>query len=465
MALLAAVLCSGCGQADRGSMSAPRSASTPESARPPHDQETALREPAAAEPPQLMPVPLSPQGEDPQSLIRPIPPEAALEPFRSALAPPQAAPEGGLSPGAPATRAKPYDVVRVFYGTDRRQTGSRVPKEYFGTHPGETSFGFCDVSIPRGHKTGRLESPSIWRFEFREDPKKHVVLLNVTPRPRDTFMSELRQRVWNSMEIVESADGPLLVGGEAFVFVHGFNNSFEDAARRTAQIAHDLMFRGAPIMFSWPSQSRATLEGYKEDGNMAGWSEEHLIEFVVQVAEESGARKVHLIAHSMGNRIVAGALRRLVDQRVAGRVPRFNEVILTAPDIDAEYFKTAIAPRIVSSADRITIYSSSRDLALKVSSLVNPLSRRRLGESGRELTVFPGYDSIEVVDATDVQTDLFSFYHSYHADSPTVLGDIGLVLAGYTAEQRGLSSIVNRLAWKLRSAGHQLTEHIRITPE
>ncbi|MCA9111007.1 MAG: alpha/beta fold hydrolase [Planctomycetaceae bacterium] len=372
---------------------------------------------------------------------------------------PRQAPQSALAP-SPTTPAAPlpYDVVRVFYGTNRVHSGSLNPKTFYGQGRGDVSYGHCDVSIPRNHQKGKLESPSIWRFEFREDPKKHVVLLGVVEKPQAQFMSELRQVVWNSMKVVDTENGPALAGGEALVFVHGFNNSFEDAARRTAQIAHDLKFQGVPVMYSWPSQEKSSLEAYREDGHMAGWSEEHLIDFVTQVARDSGARKVHLVAHSMGNRIVSGALRRLAEQCATRQIPKFNEVILSAPDIDADYFKTAIAPYITQTADRITIYSSSRDIALKLSSLFNPLARRRLGESGSELTLFPEFNNIDVIDATDVETDLFTLNHSYHASSPTVLNDIQLLLAGYTTEERGLSSMLNHLAWRIRNLGQQLSD-------
>ena len=51
---------------------------------------------------------------------------------------------------------------------------------------------------------------------------------------------------------------------EVFVFVHGYNVTFEGAAQRTAQIAYDLKFSGAPIFYSWPSQAR-TLEYTVDD--------------------------------------------------------------------------------------------------------------------------------------------------------------------------------------------------------
>jgi hypothetical protein len=42
---------------------------------------------------------------------------------------------------------------------------------------------------------------------------------------------------------------------EAFVFVHGFNNRYEDAVYRFAQILHDSEAGAdvAPILFTWPS--------------------------------------------------------------------------------------------------------------------------------------------------------------------------------------------------------------------
>ncbi len=361
----------------------------------------------------------------------------------------------------PERSRAPYVTIRVFYGTDRAPTGSREPSEFFGRDPGPLSFGYCDVSIPAGHKKGELESPKIWKFEFREDPKKHVVLMNVEPVDGPRFISELQRTVWQSIRRRETPEGVEISGGEALVFVHGFNNTFEDAARRTAQIAYDLDFQGATIMYSWPSQGSPTLWAYKNDGKLAGWSQEHLVAFLAGIARESGARRIHLIAHSMGNRVVAETLRRLAEYFVSGKLPKLNQVILTAPDIDAQYFKTEIAPKITQTAERITIYSSSEDLALKASSWVNRLSRHRLGEAGKELTTFPQYQNIEVIDASSVQTDLFAFRHSYHADSPTVLKDIELVLQGLPPRQRGLISLIGPWAWKIHTVGKSLKNSLQ----
>ncbi|MEZ6068608.1 MAG: alpha/beta fold hydrolase [Planctomycetaceae bacterium] len=274
--------------------------------------------------------------------------------------------------------------------------------------------------------------------------------MRVQPAEGPRFITELQRAVWESIEWRETPQGPTIIGGEAFVFVHGFNNTFEDAARRTAQIAKDINFRGAPIMYSWPSASSGTLRGYQDDGQSIADSEEPFLAFLAGVAKQSGARRVHVVAHSMGNRLVSETLRKLSFPMSTGELPRFNQVVLTAPDIDADYFRTAIAPRLVQTADRVTIYSSSRDIALRASSWVNRIGRRRLGEAGAELTTFPDLRSIEVIDASQVDTGLFTLRHSYHSDSPTILADLKGVLSGYAPGERSLESLWGTLAWRFR---------------
>lgn len=334
-----------------------------------------------------------------------------------------------------------FATVRVFYGTDRGRTGSNKPGQFYGSERNQIEVGFCDVSIPKNHQVGRLESPKIWRFEFRENPERHVVLLKVEPVESSLFFDALQST------IRESYDARTDVGGEAFVFVHGFNVTFEDAARRTAQIAYDLNFPGAPLMYSWPALGRSGLLAYRSDAEMAKFSELDVAEFIAAVAQRSGARKIHVIAHSMGNRLVTGALQRVTPVLREADIPRFNQVILTAPDIDSQTFKEEIAPKIVNSAERITIYASSNDVALMASSLVNRFGNPRLGQGGVDLTVFPEYQQIEVVDASDVDTSLFG--HSYHADNRSVLSDIRLVFDGRKAVERGLEAIRRNAAWRM----------------
>lgn len=322
----------------------------------------------------------------------------------------------GCATGGKALMADPdYAVVKTFFATDRNLTGKTKPDEMFGASRSNITYGTCDVSIPRDHRMGELESPSIWRLEFREDPAKHVVLLSVAISPKDKFYSDVAARVHHFPK------------SSAFLFVHGYNVTFEDAARRTAQIAYDLGFEGAPIFYSWPSQG--TTPAYTIDEQNIEWTQTNLRSFLDDFFTRSDAQNVYLIAHSMGNRALTRAVASLLTDKPALR-SRLKEVILTAPDIDAEVFKRDIAPALAATGRPVTLYASSEDLALIASKKVHGYPRA--GDSGQGLVVVPG---IETIDATHVDTSLLG--HSYFAEARSVLSDMFyLIRNDQRADQR-----------------------------
>jgi len=313
-----------------------------------------------------------------------------------------------VAPVAPPTRVERgiepnYSVQRIHFATDRAATGSHDPANYFGAKKADKiSYGICEVSIPRDHRMGELEGPSVWRLEFVPDPNKHVVLAGIKTQGKTVFFDELKKRLQASE------------GKKAFVFIHGFNVSFEKAARRTAQIHYDLAFTGVPIFFSWPSQSEFVR--YRNDEEMAKWSEPHLKSFFFDLATHLDVDEIYVVAHSMGNRPTTRALGALFAER-PDLAKRFKEIILVAPDIDAKVFKDKIAPQLLTANRRVTLYASSNDKALKFSKFIN--GGNRLGDADPSIVVLPGMDSI---DASNVETDLLG--HSYYADARSVLSDL-----------------------------------------
>ena len=302
--------------------------------------------------------------------------------------------------GVVATTALFFCVLLIPRNTKPRQT--HLARTY-GNERGTLEVGTCEVSIPEEHKMGEVERPSIFRFEFNEDPTLHVVLLAVDPRPADKFFAELKS------DISQSA------ARQTFVFIHGFNVTFEGAALRTAQLKYDLEFDGAAVFYSWPSQGG--LLDYIADETNAGWTVAHLEEFITDIARQSGAKQIHLIAHSMGNRALTGALQRLSRKLKPEELPMFNEVVLTAPDIDADVFRRDIAPAIVKTARRVTLYASSNDGALAASKKIHGYPRA--GESGENVVVVDGIDTIDV---SGIDTSLLG--HTYYGDNDTVITDI-----------------------------------------
>ncbi len=328
----------------------------------------------------------------------------------------------------------PYATVTAFFGTDRNLTGSNDPGEMFGgerTVPVKLSYGAVAVSIPRDHRMGELESPGwLRRVTLGEDPERHVVLLDVELIEKQPFLAELRAAAADS--------------GSAFVFIHGYNVTFEDAARRTAQIAYDIGFEGAPIFYSWPS--RGSTANYTRDENTIEWSRVPIRNFLRDVADTLEGQRIHVIAHSMGNRAVTRALVELYRENPEYR-DAFTEVILAAPDIDAQVFLRDIAPMLANSARPVTLYMSSRDKALLASREVH--GDTRIGDAGNGIVAISGF---EVIDASNVETDFLA--HSYFANATSVISDLlELIREGKRALERSFLEPVagpDQGIWRVR---------------
>lgn len=268
-------------------------------------------------------------------------------------------------------------------------------------------LGTLEVSIPPGRKAGEVPLPDLVRFEFVANPERHFQLASITPAGSNAaFYDELRKDV--------AASG----NKDLFVFVHGFHNTFQDAAFRTAQIAHDMGFKGAPMFFSWPSQGNVL--DYFTDASNVDISIEHLKHFLQAVHDESGAERIHLLAHSMGSRALSRAVLALDEQYKADS--RFNELVFAAPDIRAERL-SQMAAGFMKSVDRVTLYASAHDSALQLSRALqgrNEEDYQRAGETSPEPLIAPPIDTIDV--------SRVSSGHSYVSNSGHVLDDLGGVL-------------------------------------
>jgi len=331
--------------------------------------------------------------------------------------------------------AQNYAIVKIYYATDRKRTSISDPGVGYSGERGEIQYGNAKVSIPRNHKMGNLEGPSVWKFQFRADPEKHVVLLDVKPMETDSYFRDVAARVKKSS------------GRNAFVFVHGFNVTFNEAARRTAQISYDLGFDGAPVFYSWPSQGE--LAKYMFDENNAAWSAANLERFLADFSQKSTADRIYLIAHSMGSRVLTQAYVSLLRNKPNLR-EKFAEVILAAPDLDAEVFRRDLVPAMVGSGCKITLYASSEDIPLKAARELHG-GYARAGESGLGLVLA---DGVETIDATDMRADFMN--HSYFAQNRSIISDIfQIVRNGLRADRRfGLETVTHpnsgRVYWRFK---------------
>ena len=334
----------------------------------------------------------------------------------------ETSPEPVVASRSPA--AKKADVVEVttYYATNRNETANSEPMKVYGVGRDlSMHYGKAVVTIPLTHVTGYLELPKLWKLQREPDSKKHFVLKSVVPMNLDSTRREMQEK--------------MVAGGSKAIllFVHGYYLGFAEAAMRTAQLAHDLKFAGVPFFYSWPSAG--TLLSYWQDEETAELSEP-LFEKLLDDLSLPPAADIYIVAHSMGNRIVSHALKARVDQRKP--TTHLREVLLAAPDINAELFRTVIAPKLAEmQGTRTTIYASSSDVALMASKIVHGF--RRLGETADGVFTYKGMDTIDASTATQASR---AYGHFYVMDNSLVLKDVRTIIdENRTAKDRGLNVI------------------------
>lgn len=297
---------------------------------------------------------------------------------------------------------QPYELVRAYFATNRNPSNQTDVAKRFGNARAPLSYGAVAVAIPREHRLAKLETPSIFKLEFRKDPARHVSLQSIEALTKEKWRGELQQRANR-----QGKPGVLL-------FIHGYNVSFSDAAERSGQLAYDLAFAGPTVFFAWPSQGG--LSKYVIDEQMAEYSIPDMKTLLADLAEMVPGGPVYVIGHSMGNRVLTRGFADLMETDT-GKRRSFKEIILTAPDIDADVFKAQIAPKILVPGPHFTLYANSNDKALRASDGLHGATR--LGEGGERITVMRDVDSI---DASHIKTDFIG--HSYFGDTETLLSDL-----------------------------------------
>jgi len=375
----------------------------------------------------------------------PPPPPATAAPVPRSAAPPSAGELGGrggsappgtdtsLGVGAGEAQQEPFDVVPVFFGTDRVVEADPKRLQYGSERGHKLQLGRALVTVPSIHKVPHIERPWVIEipyfkykiYEEKEDPNKHFTLQEISALTKDQLLSLVKERLAASQSFKD----------HAFIFVHGFNTSFDAALYRTAQIAYDLKFDGAPFVYSWPSGGKVA--SYTYDRGSAEQAEPHLAEFINMVVKESGAKSISLIAHSMGNEVLLRVL-----ERMRPSVPEdivISQVILAAPDVDRDKFGN-IAREIVNFAKGVTLYAASNDRALGYSARFWGGVPRAGDVPATGPLIIPGVDTIDV---TSVSTDSLGLNHSGYAENPALLDDIkALIQAGVRPPDKRIDKIL-----------------------
>jgi esterase/lipase superfamily enzyme len=317
-----------------------------------------------------------------------------------------ARPQGILVPIGAEQEPPGASTVSMLVATSRKPSGD--PATLFtGERSPTLSFTNIDVSIPADRAKGTVQWPS----KLPPDPRTDFAVVEA----REMDIPQARN--W-----VETRR----TGGRVLVFIHGFNNRYEDAVLRFAQFVHDANADITPVLFTWPS--RARLLDYNYDKESTNYSRTALEQTLRALASDRSVTDITVLAHSMGTWLAMEALRQMGvrDGHVASKI---RNVILASPDLDVDVFARQWT-ELGSDKPKFTIMVSRDDRALAASRLLSG-GVERVGQIDPAAEPFKSKleaAGITVVDLTNIRTE-DSLKHSKFAESPEIVKLIGGQLA------------------------------------
>jgi len=296
--------------------------------------------------------------------------------------------------------------VTVWYGTNRLPADNGNSEPY-GTHIDDRlHLGLCVVRVPDRAPYGR-QGRNLLRPHAAGLTGEYTLVGHQNLEPG---------RYWDDLARV--LDGAPFSRRDAVVHIRGYRCLFREAAVASAQLHVDLKVRGISAFYSFPS--RGTRSGYWADDEAAQHAERYLYDYLRALALSRNIAKVHVIAYSMGNRPLLRVAMRAAQHASESDRLHLGQVALVGADVPQHFFRNEAAC-FREIAEGVTLYVSSRDMALKGSELFHLTPR--VGQVP-PLTIV---DGITTIDVSDIDMSLLG--HGYFERAHAVLNDLHALLA------------------------------------
>ena len=295
--------------------------------------------------------------------------------------------QGSLIPVAQAN-TEGTSLVPVLAATKRKRSTAEDGEMFNGEPADEVSYASVGVSIPPDavRKSGEIQ----WPNTSPGDPQQSFITTSANYLDQKSFVAALSTSVKTTGR------------GKVLVFVHGFNNRFDEAVYRFAQIIHDFKAPAVPVLFSWPSRGAVGLRAYHDDRENAENSRDALEELLDTIAANRRVKEISVVCHSMGCFLTLEALWSKATR--LGKVgDKVKNVLLVAPDVDVNRFRTQMQ-QMGSDRPRFALLVSHDDHALQLSdSIAGGIAR--LGQVNPEQEPYKTdfrREHITVFDLTDL---------------------------------------------------------------
>src|SRR5262249_46924146 len=150
----------------------------------------------------------------------------------------------------------------IYFATNRKRDQSQK-RLAFGSERnlGELTLGVVEVVVPPASlpASGTRGSGKEQALELHLSDVRQLVVQPAELASANQLVRGARERAFGARAYL----------GQALVFVHGYNTSFDNAIRRAGQLAYDLGFDGPVFVFSWPArESLLSYVGARESAQL-----------------------------------------------------------------------------------------------------------------------------------------------------------------------------------------------------
>jgi esterase/lipase superfamily enzyme len=237
---------------------------------------------------------------------------------------------------------------------------------------------------------------------------------------------------------------------DVLIFIHGFAYTFDEELKaildlKKMYIDNDKSPVNHILFISWPASSTVFPLTYFDDKAASinsGNSLLRLFYFYTQFLKDVFSdrdimpcnQKVHIIAHSMGNRLLQSMLYSLKKENISRVI---DQVLLLSADVSFRVFEESEDSfiKLPLLANRVTVYLNKNDTVLSISQFSKNILSPRLGRMGpSEISNIT--QIVSVIDVTGAKNDLLNSTkynfgnHWNYLSSSAVQKDVVAVLGG-----------------------------------
>ncbi|WP_336703992.1 alpha/beta hydrolase [Chryseobacterium indologenes] len=209
---------------------------------------------------------------------------------------------------------------------------------------------------------------------------------------------------------------------DVLIFIHGYLYDFDDELKAILDLKKIFIDNPASpvehILFvSWPASSSMIPLSYFDDKASSinsGTSLVRLFYFYTQFLKDIFSnrdlapcnQRIHLMAHSMGNRVLQSMLYSLKRENILRVI---DQVLLLNADVSYKVFEDSEDSfnKLPLLANRISIYLNRQDIILGASQFTKNILTPRLGKNGPS-DIAHYKDIVSIIDCTFVKDDLLN---------------------------------------------------------